>query len=92
MRFDQIDILVMLSRVLGGLMIAGAAVGGFVAFMASGPRSEPALWPWVALALSGVMLVNFCTGVLAQIVTARAAQDSLKELREIRDAIKVKSV
>lgn len=91
MRFDQIDILVMLSRVFGGLMIAGGAVGGFVAAMAAGPRSDPALWPWVALALSGLWLVNFCTGVLAQIETARAAQDSLQELRAIKDAIKAKS-
>lgn len=88
MRFDQIDLFVMLSRNLGGILIAIGIGGGIVAYAGAGPREAFSLWPWISLALSGVWLVNFTTGVLAQIGAARAAQDGVLELRAIREALK----
>lgn len=91
MRFDQIDILVLAARNLGGLLMAGAMLGAAVTYGTTGPREDFILWPWVWLLLSGLSLVVFCTGVMAQIVTARAVQDGLIELRAIKEILKAGS-
>lgn len=87
MRFDQIDIYVFGTRNLGGIMLVGSTIGAVITFGTAERGESIAVWPWISLALFSLVLIMICTGVLAQIVTARCAQDSLKELREIKDAI-----
>lgn len=86
MRFDQIDILVEFARWIGAAIAAGGLIGAVITW-ASLPRHDPFLWGiWFSTILSGIGLIIFATGVLAQIVTARAAQDALTELKRIRVA------
>lgn len=88
MRFDQIDILIMGARNLGGILLGGSILGGVITFAKVERGDDINLIPWISGALSGLGLVIVCTGVLAQIVTSRAAQDGLQELRAIKDALK----
>lgn len=87
MRFDGIDILVDLSRLLGGALMGIGLIGG-IANWVKLQRGDVFYWPlWTSSFFSGLALIIICTGVLAQIITARASQDSLTELRAIRKAV-----
>jgi hypothetical protein len=84
MRFSQVDILIDIARNIGGAIMAISIVSGLVNWLKL-ERGDVFLWPiWVSGFLAGLSLIVVCTGVLAQIVTARATQDSLFELRKIR--------
>lgn len=91
MRFSEIDIFVMFSRILGGLILAAGVAGCAYTFFTRERGAVLDFWPWIALALSGVWLVNFCTGVLAQIVAARATQDTVEELKALRESLRQKA-
>lgn len=86
MRFSQIDIFIDLARLLGGAMMLASALGA-IANWISLDRGDLFFWHfWFSAFCTGLGLVVVCTGVLAQIVTARATQDALHELRKIREA------
>lgn len=86
MRFDQIDLLVLAARNLGGIIMAGGVIGAVISWAKLG-RNDPFLWGiWFNVFLAGLALTLVATGVLAQIVTARAAQDAAADIRAMRRA------